>query len=156
METWVIISAISTAVAAVFGAISVLIAAIAIRQSMKIHKQQMLLNQRQLLLPLWENLKELNDINPSEPVWPDVIRAVNILELIAVSWEGQLIDENIIRRMYKRLFIEFYDKIRECKNPPPNVEKDGRQMLLECPAIGTLYNQLSEEYLARDKLMPIE
>ncbi len=156
METWVIISAISTAVAALFAGISVLIAAIAIRQSVKLHTQQMLLNRRQLLLPLWENLQDLNDINPSQPVWPDVIKAVNILELVAISWEGQLIDENIIRRMYRRLFIEFYEKIRECKNPPTTVEKDGRQMLLECPAIGSLYNQLSDEYLSRDKLKPIK
>ena len=102
METWIIIEAISTS-------LSALIAAIAIYQTVRLHRKQMLLEQRQILLPLWEKLQKLNEIDPLNPVWRDVINAVNILELIAISWEGQLIDENLIRRMYSDLFIEFFE-----------------------------------------------
>ena len=156
MDPWTVLAAIATAIAALFSGISAIIAATAIQQSIKIHQQQMLLAQRQLLLPLSDRLQELNDVNPNAPVWPDVIKAVNILELAAICWEGQLIDEDIIRRMFRRQYIEFYDKIRECRNPPENVERDGRQMLLECPAVGSLYKQLNDEYMAQGKLTPIE
>ncbi len=98
METWIIIEAVATS-------LSALIAAIAIYQTVRLQKKQMLLEQRQFLLPLWTQLQGLNEIDPQKPVWMDVIKAVNILELIAVSWEGQLIDENIIRRMYSHLYI---------------------------------------------------
>ncbi len=96
-----------------------------------------------------------NDINPTSPVWPDVIRAVNVLELVAVSWEGELIDENIIRRIFAQRFIHLYRNIEECKNPPSEVGIDGKQMLFECRAATQLYQQLSNEYINQDKLTPI-
>jgi hypothetical protein len=149
MDSGVIISAIGQAVSA-------FIAAVAIYQTVRLHKKQILLEQRQLLLPLWSYLQALNDIDPSEPVWIDVIKAVNTLELIAVCWEGQLIDENIIRRMYSQLYIELYQKVEECKNPPPRIAKDGKQMLLACPAAMSLYRLLIAEHADRDKLKPID
>ncbi len=148
MEIWVILTAVAQA-------ISTFIAVVAIYQTVQLHKKQMLLEQRQFLLPLWENLQNLNDINPAKPVWIDVIKAVNILELIAISWEGQLIDENIIRRMYSTLYIEFFQKIQDCKKPPSNITKDGKQMLLASPATMKLYNQLITEHANRDHLKPI-
>jgi hypothetical protein len=148
MEAWVIIEAIATS-------ISALIAAIAIYQTVGLQKKQMLLEQRQFLLPLWTQLQGLNEIDPQKPVWMDVIKAVNILELIAVSWEGQLIDENIIRRMYSHLYIEMYDNIMDCKNPPENVSKDGRKMLYDSPAAIQLYELLKTEQVRKDKLQPI-
>jgi len=156
MDGWSVVAAISTAIATVFSGVSVLIAAIAIRQSLKIHQQQMLFTQRQQVLPLWDRLQELNDINPSNPVWTDVIKAVNILELVAICWEGQVIDEDIIRRMFSERYIEFYEKIQECKDPPENVQRTGRQMLFECPAIGNLYQKLIQEHRERGRLKPIQ
>jgi hypothetical protein len=148
METWAIVTAVAQA-------ISTFIAALAIYQTVQLHKKQMLLEQRQFLLPLWENLQKLNDINPAKPVWIDVIKAVNILELIAISWEGQLIDENIIRRMYSTLYIEFFQKIQDCKKPPSSITRDGKQMLLASPATIKLYNQLITEHADRNQLKPI-
>jgi len=149
MENWIVIEAIATSVSA-------LIAAIAIYQTVKLQKKQMLLEQRQFLLPLWTQLQGLNEIDPLKPVWVDVIKAVNILELIAISWEGQLIDENIIRRMYSHLYIEMYDNIMDCKNPPSNISKDGRQMLYACPSAIRLYELLKIEHTERGKLNPID
>ena len=159
MDNWAILSSVSAGIAT-------LIAAIAIWQNAKIskeqqaltitiHKQQQLLAQRQILLPLWEYISQLNDINPQDPVWLDVIKAVNILELVAVSFEGQLIDENIIRRIFSKQYIEFYQKIEECRNPPENVSMDGRRMLLENPATTRLYQQLMDEHINRNTLSPI-
>lgn len=148
METWIIIEAIATSLSAV-------IAAVAIYQTVRLQKKQMLLEQRQFLLPLWTQLQDLNEIDPLKPVWVDVIKAVNILELIAVSWEGQLIDENIIRRMYSHLYIEMYDNIVDCKNPPANISKDGRQMLYASPSATRLYQLLKNEHSEKGKLNPI-
>lgn len=145
-----------TAVSAVAESIAAIVAAIAIYQTVRLHRKQMLLEQRQLLLPLWGHLQNLDDINPTKPVWPDVIKAVNMLELIAVCWEGQLIDESIIRRMYSFLYIEFFQKIQECKDPPSAIAKDGKQMLLASPATIRLYNQLMAEHADKGKLAPIK
>jgi hypothetical protein len=149
MDIWIIVEAISTSLSAV-------IAAIAIYQTVRLQRKQMLLEQRQFLLPLWTQLQSLNEIDSQDPVWADVIKAVNILELIAVSWEGQLIDENIIRRMYSHLYIEMFDNIMECKNPPANISKNGRQMLYASPSTIRLYELLKSEYAGKGKLEPIK
>jgi translation initiation factor 2 beta subunit (eIF-2beta)/eIF-5 len=57
--------------------------------------------------------------------------------------------------MYSTLYIEFFQKIQDCKNPPSNVARDGKQMLLACPATIKLYNQLISEHADRNQLKPI-
>jgi hypothetical protein len=74
----------------------------------------------------------------------DVINAVNLLELIAISWEAQFVASAIIRRMYGDLFVDLYHKIQDCKNPP-GMTKDGKQLLVASPSIIRLYNELITE-----------
>ncbi len=144
------------AIEAIGVAISAIISAYAIYQTVILHRQQMLLEKRQFLMPIWTKMNKLDEIVPDKPNWKDVAKAVNLLELIAVSWEGGLIDEDIIRRMYSQLYIEFYEKIIECKNPPQNVSKDGRQMLAASPAVTSLYQLLKAEAAARNRLTSIK
>lgn len=135
---WIIVEAIAESAAA-------LAAVVAIGMSLHLHRRQLLLSRRQLLLPLWEHLKDLSRIDPASPVWPDVVRAVNTLELIAICWEGQLIDRDIVRRMYRDLYLEFYEEIQLCGQPPAQIGKNGREMLRECPAATRLYGILHTE-----------
>ena len=155
-----------TAVAAISGAVGAFISGLAIvgtiviyrqQQSLTklIHKQQMLLTQRQFLLPVWAYLIKLDDINPAKPVWLDVIKAVNTLELVAICWEGELIDQDIIRRTFLSQYIDFYQKIEGCKNPPTGIRLDGKQMLLQNKATMQLYKELIEEYTNQHKLSSI-
>jgi hypothetical protein len=134
-----------SALSAISGALATLIAAVALFKTIRLTERQILLGQRQLIVPVWSFLKELNDIDPSKPVWIDVIQAVNMLELIAISWEAQFMDLDIIRRMYGELFVEFFQKIQECRSPPPGMSKDGRQLLLASPSIIRLYQALLSE-----------
>ena len=136
----------------VVAGISTLVAILAIYNTVQLQKQQMLLEKRQFLLPLWKELQELDDINPISPVWKDVIKAVNVLELIAIACEGDFIDIAIIKRMYSRLFIDFYNRIEDCKNPPPEIFGDGKSMILACPAIINLYNELLKDIANKNKI----
>ncbi len=144
-----------TMVVAIAESASAIIAAAAIFYAVALHKKQMLLEQRQLLLPLWGYLQDLDSIDPNKPVWKDVIKGVNLLELMAVCCEGQLIDPSVIRRMYSSLYIKIYQAIQDCKDSPANVGKDGKQMLLDCPAAIKLYDELMAEHAARGQLKPI-
>lgn len=160
MEIWQIISSIASAIAAG-------IAGFAAWQAIKLHKeqqilsktihdQQILLSRRQLLLPLWDYLDDLADIDTSEPVWEDVRKASNILELVAVCWEGQMIDEYVIRRFFAMTYIEFYEKIGQCLKPPANFPMDGPAMLRNSPATIRLYKLLIDEHAERNKILPIQ
>lgn len=120
----------------------------------KIHNQQILLAQRQLFLPLFEQFKDMASIDPDRPVWPDVVRAVNFLELLGVCWEGQLIDEKILFRVFREFVIDSYAQIKRCDSPSPDI-KSGEAMLRESRAATTLYNFLLEEHINRDRPGPI-
>lgn len=167
-----------TIISSVAAAIGVLVAGFAAYQSTRIHRQQQaltiaiheqqqlmtktihdqqtLLAQRQLLLPLYGHLDKLADINPSNPVWEDVRNAANILELVAICWEGGLIDSDVLRRVFEDTFMEFYEKIGRCVDPPPNFPADGPTMLRNSPATRQLYLLLSKETAERGTIPPIK
>jgi hypothetical protein len=156
---WQIISSLAAALGTV-------IAAIALYQSIRIHSkqselnksihdQQTLLARRQLLLPLWGYLNDLADINPLKPVWEDVRKAANILELVSICWEGQMIDEFVMRRFFSMTFIETYDKINRCVNPPENFPYDGPAILRSSPATIRLYEMLKREYAEQGAISPL-
>lgn len=156
---WDIITSVATAAATVAAIIAIWQGFRIHKQqhelSKTIHKQQTLLARRQLLLPLWDHLDGLADINSAKPVWEDVRKAANILELVAVSWEGQLIDEDVIRRIFSITFIEMYDKIKQCTNAPSNFPMDGPEMLRNSPATTRLYQQLMDEHVKHNQLTPL-
>jgi hypothetical protein len=82
METWNVVEAIAESLSALAAAVAIFMTVVLHRKQMQLEERQMLLEQRQLLVPLWEQLKEVNDIDPEEPIWMDVIQAVNILDLL--------------------------------------------------------------------------
>jgi len=94
-----------------FAALGVSVAAVAVivtgthcwkaeRACTEIHKEQMTLSQRQLFLDVWPKMEALSDINPASPVGPDVIRSVNVLELVALCWEGEMVDSQVISSVF--------------------------------------------------------
>ena len=104
-EFWTVVIGVANSLTVLCAIIAVVVAIFtSIKQSRlteSIHKEQRLFAQRQMLIPIWGVISNLNDIDPSKPVWPDVIKAMNTLELVALCWEGQLIDKHIIRRTFR-------------------------------------------------------
>lgn len=119
-----------------------------------VHHDQMMLSQRQLFLDIWPRLVGLNEIDPAKPVGPDVINAVNVLELVALCWEGGMVDSGVIRRAFGEVFLRFYDNIMKVPNLG-NPNKSGSDMIRENPSIGKLYKQLQEEAINRNALTPV-
>lgn len=158
-EVWVAIGSLGAAFGTLIAAIALIITIRTQAQQQNltrsIHQQQVLLQQRQVLLPLWEYFEKLTDVNPAAPVWEDVRKTSNTLELIAVCWEGQLIDQDVVRRMMADTFLELYDKIDQCQNPPPGFPMDGRRMLRESPATQKLYALLKQEKIEHGQIKPI-
>lgn len=160
MNFWEILASVGAVAAALIAGLALVGTVILTKRQMEltktIHEQQTLLAQRQLLLPLWDHLIGLNDIDPNDPVWVDVIGVVNALELVAVCWEGQLIDENVIRRVFHQQYIDFYEKVVLCQNPPPSVRLNGREMMRASRAATRLYQRLLDEHVGHNELDPIQ
>lgn len=119
--------------------------------SLRIHENQTLLSQRQLLIPLWTHMSVLNHINPDHPVEPDVLQLVNTLELVAVSCEGGMVDAQVIKRVFRDLYMQFYEEIANIKMLPGR-KISGQALLNENRAAMKFYRELQEEHINRDKL----
>ena len=126
-------------------------------QEARLAAQQTLLTQRQLLLPLWDYLSKLNDIDPrpDKVVWPDVLQIANTLELVALCWEGNLIDQQIIRRTFADKYLHLCRQLRLCTSPPDG-QKNGPALLAENRAATALLNLLEQEEAERNKLAPLK
>ena len=68
--------------------------------SLRIHQSQQLLSQRQLLLPLWDYMSSLKNIDPAQPIEPDVLKVVNSLELVSLCCEDGMVDAAVIKRAF--------------------------------------------------------
>lgn len=112
----------------------------------KINESQQLLAQRQLIVPLWSYIADLNEIDPSHPVTPDVVKAINTLELVALCCEGGMIDEKIIKRTFSGNYMSMYRAIESC-NILPGLSKSGKQLLLESRSTSLFYEKLKNEHL---------
>lgn len=150
-------------VASVSAGLGVLVSAAALISSMfmhrsqrllanKIHHQTQLLSQRQLLLPLWQHLEDIRDINPNDPVWPDVVRAVNKLELVALLCEGEMVDRKVVVRTMREQYIVLYEKIEKCEPADGVVHKSGRELLRENRAAMKLYKDFHNEFTEQDQV----
>jgi hypothetical protein len=122
----------------------------------KIHNQQMTLAQRQAFVDLFGQLKDMPGINPQAPVWPEVVLAVNLLDLVGTAWESGLTDEEVLLRAYRDIFVRTYDDVRRCKNQPASMPKDGEGMLLDSRAATSLYEHLMKLHLNQNKPKPLK
>ena len=114
-----------------------------------------LLSQRQMFVTIWPQISTLSAIDPARPVEVDVIRAANALELVAVCWEADVVDRDLIRRSFSESFIRMYDAIDQVPKLPRG--DTGREILRAAPAIGAVYGALrkeSEEDRAITRLEP--
>ncbi len=143
----VIISAIAVVVSAVTAMKQVNLTA-------SIHREQMTLSQRQLFLEIWPKMEALNIIDPASPVAVDVVRTANVLELVALCWEGGMVDSAVIRRSFGTRYIEYYENLQKVpKLTNPNLS--GSDILRAVPAVGRLYDQLRKEQQEQNALRPV-
>jgi hypothetical protein len=138
-----------TAIATVFSAI---IAGLAVYMSVIIYKGQKLLSQRQLIVPLWEYISSLSEIDPKIPVTPDIIKAINTLELIAITCEGKMIDKIVIKRTFSKQYIKHFDNIKACHTIPGLEPKTGNDLLKENPATLLFYDELMSELKTKNRI----
>lgn len=117
----------------------------------KIHQNEKLLAQRQLIVPLWEYIGSMNEINPQKVIQPDVQRAMNALELVALCCETGAVDKAIIKRTFSEVFIKQYEAIRRCPKMEIFGNRNGDELVKDNKAAMSFYDELIEEYKAQGK-----
>ena len=158
-----------SALGLVISAIAVIVSALTARRQTKsaleihkeqaelsraMHREQVMLSQRQLFIDIWPKMEALNAIDLGNVVAPDVIRSVNVLELVALCWEGGMVDSDVIRRSFGTRYLELYEVITKVPNLR-NPNFTGQDLLRANPAVGRLYDQLRREAQERGALSPV-
>lgn len=111
----------------------------------EIQKSQILLTQRQLIIPLWDTLASIKSFDLTNYHPNDPIKLANTLELVALCWEGELIDQQIIKRTFKDSYITLWELIGAC-NKSDEGYRLGREIQKENKAAAKLYRILLEEH----------
>ena len=116
----------------------------------KIHQEQIKFSQRQLFVPIFSQLKGLATIDPEKSSDYEIVNMINFLELLGISYDGQLADREILLRVFREFIIEQYRAIELCTDPLENHTKSGKDMLLESRSATFLYKRLIDENNKRD------
>jgi hypothetical protein len=129
---------------------------IAVIVSWKVYKGQRLLSQRQLLIPLWEYMAAVRNLDTKNPATPQILKAANTLELIAICVEGQMVDPAVIKRTFEDVYRSIYKQIAEVEAIPKmfNGGKPltGAELLEDYPAAMKFYESLRQERMNRGRL----
>lgn len=116
----------------------------------KIHQEQIKFSQRQLFVPIFSQLKGLATIDHEKSNDYEIVNMINFLDLLGISYEGQLADRKILLRVFREFIIEQYQAIELCTDILENHTKSGKDMLLESRSATFLYERLIDENNKRD------
>jgi hypothetical protein len=75
---------------------------------------------------VWNDVK---DIDPKQPVIPDVVHAANVLDLTASLWNNNLIERNVLIESYWQEFRQLFDKLDKWEVVIPSLGKTGSDLL---------------------------
>lgn len=110
--------------------------------------------QRSALFDLWKYISNLDNINPKDPVTPDIMKAVNALELVALCCEGGIVDPDLVRRTFQNTYIVLYEQIEQVTDVP-GLNKSGKKLLGENHAATQLYEEFRREIMRHGQLKQI-
>ncbi|MBK7841697.1 MAG: hypothetical protein IPJ49_29235 [Candidatus Obscuribacter sp.] len=101
-------------------------------------------------MPLWQQTSTLAEIDSSNPKTDDIVKAANVLELVAVCYEGGMVDQLVMKRVFADNYLRLYRQINKC-NKISGLNIDGDEVLNRCPAVKQLFKVLEEEADSKHK-----
>jgi hypothetical protein len=87
----------------------------------------------------WANV---NDVDPSNLITPDVVKAVNALNLTSALWLHDIIEREILHQSYWESFKNLYDKMERSTAVPPGIRKSLNELL--SPPIRRSYREMDD------------
>lgn len=104
---------------------------------------------------LWDRMIGITDIDPANPVGPDIRKAINVLEAVAMTWEMDTVDRDMVLASFGHLYNDFYDKISRTVTVPTKNDgtgPSGLDLLNSNPVIGKINRKILEEFQKRPKI----
>ena len=109
----------------------------------KLNEDDKVIANRRFFTVLWDKMTDLNYINPQSPVGPDVRKAVNTLEAVAMSWQAGIIDKPMVLLSFGKLFEELYNQINQISSVP-GTNKSGLELLTQNRAVPAVHKEIQD------------
>lgn len=94
---------------------------------------------KQSVIDLFESWNDIRNIDPLNPITPDVVRAVRALELTASLWNHDIVKKEIIHQSFWDDFKQIYDRLSQCIEVP-KLGKTGPELLTR--RVRRAYNEM--------------
>lgn len=137
MDTTNIIAVISAAIA--FG--SLVFTLWANRENKRIAEAALSQTKKAGATDLVAAWKGVRNIDPKNPITPQVDNALTALQLTAGYWLHDIVEREIIHQLTWRDYQSIYDALKDCDVPLPGTKATGKSILT--PEIGDVYAQMN-------------
>jgi hypothetical protein len=84
---------------------------------------------RQGVIDLHMAWQSVSDLNPNDPVVPDVVRAAGALSLTASLWNHEVVDKIILYQNYWVMFDTLFRRLDGWEKPIPHLKTPGKALL---------------------------
>jgi len=101
---------------------------------------------------LWDKVASLNEVDSHQPIGPDVKNAVNALLAVAMCWEADTVDRDMVVLGFGELYETLYQQIYEVTVPVPGYRQTGREMLAQHRVIGAIRDEIQRKLNERAKM----
>jgi hypothetical protein len=96
-------------------------------------------------------LANLNESDRQAPLAKDISNAANTLDLVAVCYDATIIDQDIVKRIFRNKYISFYDQIAWFQWIDA-LNKSGNTLLNEKPVVGRIYSIFKNYTYEQDRI----
>jgi hypothetical protein len=135
-------------------AVSVLSLFISHRVKVAFEDEEEDLESKRFFLSLWPQLVEVNQINPQNPVAANVRKAVNTLELVALLWEANVVNKDMIVISFGDNYVARHQEILQIMEAVQGDGRNGPQILSAHPAIGRVLPDIQKSLAGRAEVHP--
>ena len=141
------ISIIVSAIGAIAAVVSAYIAHKSYKSAREANENSTEIAKRQQAIDFHSVWEGVSRIDPENPVGPDVVKAINALEITATVWNHDIVHKVIILDSYWTEFRELYETLYDCTTPVPGLNRSGRELLRESTTIEAAYESMKKASL---------
>ena len=84
---------------------------------------------RRFFAILWDRFTPVNDINPNNPIEVDVRYAINFFELVALSWQANVVDREMVALAFGAKYNIICGQIEQITTKLPTLGQTGAEIL---------------------------
>lgn len=129
--------------------VSIIALIVSLRSNSRSNTLQRNMFKKEKVIDLWLAWKGVNTVDPPKLITPDVVSAVNALDLTASIWNHDIMEKEILIQSYWPTFRDLYDVLYNCNEMPPGIKKTCRDCIT--PDMTRAYEEMKQRQIERVK-----